>query len=123
MADNNPEVLLPCPFCGRAGYRFNGGPVYRREPWVACYGTLAGHEHEYIAMPLAAWNTRAPAVSEEAVERVAIRRDVFDFLMGTGALGGYYFGESRPDMRGAFWWRTIMRAALSPTTPTEEPQS
>jgi hypothetical protein len=71
-------TLEPCPFCGRAAYRFNGGPVHRREPWAACYGTLAGAEHEYIAMPAAAWNTRSPNTtapgaelgSEEVVEKV-----------------------------------------------------
>jgi hypothetical protein len=50
---------------------------------------------------------------------VTIPSEVFDFLMGTGALDGYYFGDSRPDMRGAFWWRTVIRESLTRTPATE----
>lgn len=121
------EEIKGCPFCGgneiSHGWSAPGLDGSATTGEVQCHTCDALLWKETEAEAIAAWNTHTPAVSEEAVERVAIRRDVFDFLMGTGALGGYYFGESRPDMRGAFWWRTIMRATLSPTTPTEEPQS
>ena len=54
-------------------------------------------------------------------DELLIRRDVFNFLLGEGALGGYYFGETRPDIKGAFWWRTALReTSRTPPSVTDE---
>ena len=45
---------------------------------------------------------------------------VFQFLLGEGPLRGVHFGDRHPDERGAYWWRKDLRAALSPTQPTEQ---
>lgn len=38
--------------------------------------------------------------------------EVVSFLMGSGPLRGCWFGERPDDAKGAFWWRTDLRAAL-----------
>jgi hypothetical protein len=99
MADNNPEVL-------HVQFSDDGAHIrkWAREPFDGS-----------SAFP------RAPAVSEEAVERVAAAiRDLRVPWYGTCEIGlreviAFHEGRNAA-LRAAI-------AALSPTTPTEEPQS
>lgn len=61
---NEVEALKPCPFCQRAPHTFMGG-LWRKQKWVACYGTKKGFKHEVISMPLEQWNTRTPTTTTD----------------------------------------------------------
>jgi hypothetical protein len=41
-----------------------------------------------------------------------ISQDLLDFLLGAAPLEGVWFHERHPCHRGAFWWRTHLRAAM-----------
>lgn len=41
-------------------------------------------------------------------ETVQIPREVFEFLMGRGALEGVWFGDFNTKKVGRFWWRNIL---------------
>lgn len=52
---------------------------------------------------------------------VTISRELAEFLYGSGTIDGYSFGETRPDRKGAFWWRDGLRAALDAPVQQQEP--
>jgi hypothetical protein len=54
-----------------------------------------------------------PPADVQAVERIAGQLgQLRDFLNGEASYGGYYFGEKHSQLKGAFWWRTVMRATI-----------
>lgn len=48
-----------------------------------------------------------PALPEPTLAEVA------DFLDGTMPLDGVWFGDPHPALRGAFWWRKHLKAAVA----------
>jgi Lar family restriction alleviation protein len=56
---------------------------------------------------------RDPPADVQAVERVAGQLgQLRDFLSGEASYGGHYFGEKHSQLKGAFWWRTVMRETI-----------
>lgn len=132
-SDGTTYTQSECKGCGAIGPK---GFLNRD---VADYGCVKA---------IAAWNRRAaqpaptgaqPAPTQAAVERTKTFDSVEDlmaelekpyeftpellnvirFLLGEASLDGYWFSE-RPTNAGAFWWRTNLRAALSPSQPQQE---
>lgn len=48
------------------------------------------------------------------------RDKIIGFLLGENDIDGYWFGEEYPDKKGMFWWRSLIREALS-ASPQQDP--
>lgn len=69
-----------------------------------CVGEV--RDLQIVREALAAHRSQSPAEGDALAEVAA-------FLDGSGALEGVWFGEPHPTKKGAFWWRTNLRAALA----------
>ncbi|WP_418122301.1 hypothetical protein [Variovorax sp. 160MFSha2.1] len=58
----------------------------------------------------------AAAPKEACAPLTAAQIEILQFLVGTGELGGFGFGEQPPGERGRFWWRKALRQAF-PNVP------
>jgi hypothetical protein len=59
-----------------------------------------------------------PSDGIPCADTVTIPREVYDFLMGEGALEGVWFGDLHKGLPGAFWWRGVLRCAAGwPNSP------
>lgn len=64
---------------------------------------------------LMAWKTLARQLEREMAGS-AVTQEMLDFLHGTCALDGVWFGEDHPKYRGRFWWRVLLPETVASAT-------
>ncbi len=79
-----------------------------------------GHTVDDVRAGFLALSPRTPPSAD--VREPTEAQAVFAFLLGEGELDGVSFGDRHPTAKGAFWWRTPLRAALAaPSVPDLAP--
>ncbi|MBL8582822.1 MAG: hypothetical protein JNL61_11425 [Rhizobiaceae bacterium] len=140
------SALLPCPFCD-AQMRVREHSAFHpvNDCWLATAGEHGTYELDESDYP--AWNRRPPVASPDGrgdmnnglaagaapllstAEASPAAHPVFAFLLGSGPLNNYWFGETPPPgpknkRKQPYWWREHLRHALAKiATPASPPTS